>query len=443
MASMPTIVAVATGPAAGGIGIVRVSGPAALAAARALTTGLPSPVRPRHAHFTRFVDGRGAVLDEGLLLFFPGPASFTGEDVVELHAHGAPRLLRLLVDRVLEHPEVRLAQPGEFTRRAWLNGRIDLARAEAVAALVEAESELQVRTAAAQLSGELSRRVHAVRAELVDLRADLEAALDFPDESEGSLGTALARLAPARASVVALQREAARGALIARRNRVVLYGPTNAGKSTLFNMLCGGQRALVDPEPGTTRDALEVVLEVQGLSMTLVDTAGLRDEAGRLERLGIERTREALRGADVAVLVVPPEASDAEVAGWRDEAPSPARFEVLGKADQPGSTWNDADQRLRVSGLTGAGVEALRGELGRRLGGGLAEAAVASSSRHSEALQRAAEAMDRAAEAGAHGLVEVVAGEAGLALAALGDITGDDVSAQVQDAIFRRFCIGK
>lgn len=515
-----TIAAIATGGAPGGIGVVRLSGPAALSAGRRVARGVPEAPVPRHAYFTPLVDEGGRVLDEGLALYFQAPASFTGEDVVELHAHGAPRLLSLLLDEVLRHPGVRLAEAGEFTRRAFLNGRLDLARAEAVADLVVAESEAQVRSAAAQLSGELSRRLGEVRRPLLALHADLEGALDFPDEAEGAEAEAAERLEALRAAVEALVGDARAGALVRRGARVVLYGPVNAGKSTLFNRLAGAERALVDEEPGTTRDVLEARVEVAGLAVTLVDTAGLRESPGRLEAMGIERAREALKGADLALLVVPPEAGTDELVRWQMEAPDALRIDLWGKADlQPaGGVGDPADAGdfarmagqasasrgmsespqavekelgpdrgpeakrgaaeahgggpgvsesprglpgrlevapkprgssagrrppLPVSGQTGLGLEALRAVLVERLGGGLSVAVRVTSERHLDALRRAAEALERAQTAAQVSTLEVVSGEVGLALAALADITGEDVSAELLDAIFARFCIGK
>lgn len=433
-----TIAAIATGPSPGGIGVVRLSGPAALEASRRVAAALPSSPLPRHAYFTRFTDAEGRVLDEGLALYFAAPASFTGEDVVELQAHGAPRLLALLLDAVLRQDGVRLAGPGEFTRRAFLNGRVDLARAEAVADLIAAESEAQVRAAAAQVSGQLSARLAALRQPLVALHADLEGLLDFPDEAEGADVGLSERLAAARADVDGLLGDGRAGALIRRGARVVLYGPVNAGKSTLFNRLVGAARALVDPEPGTTRDALEARVELSGLAVTLVDTAGLRSDPGRLEALGIERAREALRGADVAVLLIPPDASPDAVAAWRAEAPAAARLEVFSKADLRVA----GGEGLSVSGETGLGVGALSAALAARLGG-VQGAVHASSERHLDALRRASEALERAHVAATASTLEVVSGELGLALTALADITGEDVSTELIDAVFSRFCIGK
>lgn len=434
---MSTIAAIATGPAAGGIGIIRLSGPASLLAARRVARTLPLSPTPRHAYFTRFTDASGAVLDEGLALYFPAPHSFTGEDVVELHAHGAPRLLSLLLGEVLREDGVRLASAGEFTRRAFLLGRIDLARAEAVADLVAAESEAQVRAAAAQLSGELTARLEALHGPLLALQADLEGALDFPEETQGAEQHAAPRLAEGLAAVRRLLADARRGALIRRGARVVLYGPVNAGKSTLFNALAGAARALVDAEPGTTRDTLEARLELSGLAVTLVDTAGLREEAGRLEALGIGRTREALAGADLAVLVLPAEATADQRVLWRTESDAP--IEVWGKADLHAPD----DSLLGVSGQTGAGLPELRELISSRLEAGGASAVLVTGERHLATLAQVETALLRAQEALRVSTLEVVAGELGIALHALAELTGQDASTALLDAIFQRFCIGK
>lgn len=435
---MSTIAAIATGPAAGGIGIIRLSGPDALAAARVVAPSLGAAPTPRHARFTRFVAEDGAVLDEGLALYFQAPRSFTGEDVVELHAHGSPRLLSLLLTRLVSVDGVRLATPGEFTRRALLNGRVDLARAEAVADLIAAESEAQVRAAAAQLSGELSARLSAVREPLLGLQAEVEGALDFPEEAEDVELEVAPRLEASLLEVRALMGDARRGALVRRGARVVLFGPVNAGKSTLFNALVGASRALVDAEPGTTRDTLEARVELHGLAVTLVDTAGLRDGAGRIEALGIERARDAVRGADVAVLVLPPGAEANERAAWRAEVDEARLLEVQGKADLV-----EGDGVLRVSGLTGAGVAGLRDALASRLGSGAAAGVLSMSERHVAALTEVDVALSRARAAVDVSTLEVVAGELSLALHALAELTGDDASTALLDAIFQRFCIGK
>jgi tRNA modification GTPase len=441
-----TIAALATAPAAGAVGILRLSGPAALEVGRKLAPGVPAEPTPRHAYLAEFVDAEGRVLDEGLFLYFRAPHSFTGEEVVELQAHGGPRLLQLLLGRVLEDERVRPARPGEFTRRAFLHGRLDLTRAEAVADLVAADSEAAVRAAAAGLSGALSTKVRALEEPLRALHADLEGVLNFPDEAEGADEDAEARVVALRAQAQALLDEAARGRLVRRGARVVLYGPVNAGKSTLFNRLVGEARALVDEEPGTTRDVLEARVEWDGLALTLLDTAGLREAPGRVEALGIARTREALAAADLAVLVLPPGGTSSEAEAWTREAGITPVLHVDGKCDmQAGApALSVKEELLRVSGLTGEGVEALRTTVLSRLwGGGTPSAVALVSERHADALRRVCEALTRAAEASRVSTLEVISGEVGLALEALGEVSGTHVSEALLDAIFQRFCIGK
>ena len=443
MSSGSTIVAPATGPAPGGVGILRLSGPSALELAHPFARGLPPSPEPRRAYLVDFVDWEGAALDSGLFLFFRAPASFTGEDVVELHLHGSPRLLALLQQGLLRDGRARVADPGEFSRRAYLNGRLDLARAEAIADLVAAESEAGVRAAAAQLAGELSARVRAIREPLLAVHADLEGILNFPDEAEGADEGLQSRLEPLAAAALKLAADVGRGRLVRRGAKVVLFGPVNAGKSTLFNRLLGEERALVDPEPGTTRDVLEERVEISGLAMTLVDTAGLRADPARLEALGIERARAALRSADLAVLVLPPDVADDEARRWRAEAGAAPVITALGKSDLRRSVGDPIDG-LPVSGITGSGVEDLRRAIVERLWGAGAPGAVAlTSERHAEALRRAAVLLERAVEAAQVSTLEVVAGEIAFAVEALGEITGESASADLLDAIFRRFCIGK
>ncbi|MHA7635029.1 tRNA uridine-5-carboxymethylaminomethyl(34) synthesis GTPase MnmE [Corallococcus sp. M7] len=439
-----TIVALATAPASGAVGILRVSGPAALEVGRRLAPGVPASPTPRHAYLASFVDAAGAVLDEGLFLYFQAPRSFTGEDVVELQAHGSPRLLRLLLARALEDERVRPALPGEFTRRAFLNGRIDLTRAEAVADLVAADSEAAVRAAAAGLSGALAERIRALETPLRELHADLEGVLNFPDEAEGADAEAGPRVTALRSAAEALRAEVGRGRLVRQGARVALYGPVNAGKSTLFNRLVGEARALVDDEPGTTRDALEARVEWDGLGVTLYDTAGLREAPGRVEALGIARTRELLAAVDLAVLVLPPETSREEAASWTREAGATPVLVVTGKCDVIPGEEAGAPAPPRVSGLTGEGVEALRTSVLTRLwGGGTPSAVALVSERHADALRRTAEALGRAEEASRVSTLEVLSGEVGLALEALGEVSGTSVSEALLDTLFQRFCIGK
>lgn len=429
-----TIVAIATPPGRGAVGVIRVSGPRALDVLRHLAP--TSHPQDRRASLTR-LRVEGHLVDEALALFFQGPRSFTGEDVVELHTHGAPELLRLVLQAATQVSGVRLAQPGEFTRRALANNRLDLPGAEAVIDLVDAETPEQVRSAAARLAGHLTRLLDDLYAPLVRLSSSLEAALDFPDESEGIEDDVRGELELCLRRARALESQAAVGSRLKRTGLVTLYGPVNAGKSTLFNRLVGEDRALVDNEPGTTRDALEAPLDLGGRLVTLVDTAGLREQPGRVEARGIERTREVLRKADLAVLLYPPDADATELASWQAEVGPERRIDVQGKAD-----LGFPPRDLAVSGLDGAGVDRLREELATRLEP-LPTGAVVATERHLDDLRAVSLALTRAAAALGVEPLEVVAGEVSLALAGVGAVLGLDANAARLEALFSRFCIGK
>ncbi len=428
-----TIAAIATPPGRGAIGIVRLSGPRAReAAARLLSSWAP---RPRVASLAT-VRVAGVVLDEALSLYFPAPHSFTGEEVVELHLHGSPRVLQLVLAALLEVEGVRLARPGEFTRRALLNGRLSWTKAEAVVDLIEARSEGEVAAAAARLTGALARVLDELYQPLLALSAELEGALDFPDEAPDlDPSPALSRCLEVAKG---LERSALRSAAASEGFRVVLYGPVNAGKSTLFNRLAGANRALVDDEPGTTRDALDAAIEVDGQVVTLVDTAGLREAPGRVEAMGIARTHALVEQADVAVLLLPPDASAAEREGWRQVAPASKRLEVASKCDL-GTT----EAHLAVSGRSGEGVENLLKAVGVLLAQRVPAGESLAAGHHREPLQRVREALERAVEAAKTTTLEVVAGEVSLALAALAEVAGLNLTEQRLDALFARFCIGK
>ena len=447
MSAAGTIAALATGPARGGIAVLRVSGPRALEATLPLASAVPALPEPRHAYFTPYRERSGAVLDEGLFLYFAPPRSFTGEPVVELQLHGSPELAALLLREVLADGEVRLAEPGEFTRRAFLNGRIDLLRAEAVADLVEAQSAAQVRAAAAQLSGAASEAIARVRSQVADLLTDLEGVLNFPEEAEeaeAALPAKLSAVLDAAASLEALARQGqrSRGA-----GRVTLYGAPNAGKSTLFNRLLGSDRALVDAEPGTTRDVLEAPWSLGGLNLTLVDTAGLRETTDRVESMGVERALAALRTSDLALhIVAPDDASDdapGDVPGdvpGDGEAGGPG-FVVRSKADRLPAGAREAGV-LYVSAETGEGLESLRARVLARLSED-AGARTAFSARALLCVEQAAHALAAAHRALAESTLEVVAGEVAGALESLDAALGREAPADVLDAVFQRFCVGK
>ena len=296
-----TIAAIATAPGRGGIGVIRVSGPRVPDIARALLGALP---QPRCARYGSFREPGGNVLDRGLAIYFPPPRSYTGEAVLELQGHGGPVVLQEVLGACLD-AGARLAEPGEFTRRAFLEGRIDLAQAEAVADLIDAASRQAARSAVRSLSGEFSAAIEALRGRLVELRALTEAMLDFPEEELDALHRtdAEARLAAAQQALEEVLAKSRQGALLRGGVQVVLAGPPNVGKSSLLNRLAGQDRAIVTPIPGTTRDALREPVQIGGVPLTLVDTAGLRASVDEIERLGIERTRREIAAADVVVVV--------------------------------------------------------------------------------------------------------------------------------------------
>jgi tRNA modification GTPase len=435
-----TIAAIASGQVNAGVGVIRVSGPSAWSAVASVVTR-PSPPRPRHAtRVTVMLDGRP--VDEGLLLWFEGPKSFTGEDVAELHCHGSLELLLMILRALTAHPGVRLAEAGEFTRRAFLNGKIDLSQAEAVGWLVSAKSAEEVRAAAKQMQGGLGDALQDVWGEAVALKADVEGHLDFPEASEDGWADFGARSAALASKAAELLEAVDRGALLRREPRVVLYGPVNAGKSSLFNRLVGAQRALVDDEAGTTRDLLESTVERYGVRLTWVDTAGLRESAGRVEQLGIELTKQATAQADLGVLVIPPEVSEGVLSWCRSLVPNERRVEVRSKSDalvRP-SPFHVEQQ---LSALTGEGVDAFERVVCERLRVAYSGPVFSASERQRALLVELNEHASLAAEAAQKDVLEAMAGALGAALLTLASANGQDADAAVLDAVFRRFCIGK
>ncbi|HEX6832582.1 MAG TPA: tRNA uridine-5-carboxymethylaminomethyl(34) synthesis GTPase MnmE [Rudaea sp.] len=450
MTSSDTIAAVATAPGAGGVGIVRLSGPASLSIAAQIVGRPAASFTPRHARFIAFRDGDGRVLDRGLALFFAQPNSFTGEDVVELHAHGSPVLLDLLLRRALALG-ARAARPGEFSERAFLNGKIDLAQAEAIADLVASGSESAARAAMRSLDGEFSRRVQALFDAVVRVRAWLEAALDFPEEeidflSAPQLTHDLTALVD---RIDELLRAAQRGVRLRDGLHVVIVGRPNTGKSSLLNALARSDRAIVTAIAGTTRDVLREHLALDGVGLTLVDTAGLRESEDVVEREGIRRARAELERADVVLLMT--DAPDAEVddALLADVPRAATVLVVHNKIDLTG----EAPRVVRAAGKIhiylsaqrGDGVALLASELVRLAGRGEgSEGAFSARTRHVDALARVAQhaaatqAMLRERNAG-----ELAAEELRRAQQALGEITGEYSSDDLLGAIFSTFCIGK
>lgn len=440
------IAAVATAPGRGGIGIVRVSGPSLIPFACALSGREP---KPRNAGFVRFQGQDGEAIDEGLLLYFPAPNSFTGEDVLELQGHGGPVVMQLLLARCVELG-ARLAEPGEFSRRAFLNSRMDLAQAEAVADLIEASTAAAARSAVRSLSGQFSEMINDLRDELVDLRMLVEATLDFPEEELDFLQNAKAfeRLAIVRSQVEDVLERAAQGALLRNGIRVVLVGQPNVGKSSLLNALAGDERAIVTEIAGTTRDAVRETIQIEGIPLHIVDTAGLRESSDVVERIGMQRTWSEIEKADVILRLIdcrPAVESGEDAIDERLPADAP-RIMVANKIDltalQPGRYVADGAVTIRLSAKTGAGMELLRSELARAAGWHSdARDVVLARERHLLAL-RATQSHLR--EASSHeDALELFAEELRLAQETLGEITGEFTSDDLLGVIFSRFCIGK
>jgi tRNA modification GTPase len=440
-----TIAAIATAPGRAGIGVVRVSGPRCAAIATAIIGRIPAP---RHATRAEFHDEAGALIDQGLAIHFPAPHSYTGEDVLELQGHGGPVVMRELL-RACMALGARAAEPGEFTRRAFLNERIDLAQAESVADLIDASSAEAARSAARSLAGEFSRRIHTLVEGLVELRMHVEACIDFP-EDEIDAGDRLAlrdKLAALVRAHATLSAQAKQGAVLRDGLTVVLVGPPNVGKSSLLNCLAGEELAIVTPIAGTTRDPVRATVILEGVAIHLVDTAGLRDATDEVERIGIERTLQAIAKAGAAVVLSEGEGRAANSSGIPATLPAGLPVaHVRNKIDLAGIAARREDQgantTIRLSAKTGEGVEALRAWLlataGWRPHG---EGLFMARERHLEALARAGKCL---LEAERHSQAfELFAEELRLAQKALGLITGEVTADDLLGEIFGRFCIGK
>ena len=443
-----TIAAIATPPGRGGVGIVRLSGPRALEIAEAIAGRRPAP---RQAAFRVFRDAAGEPIDEGLLLCFPAPHSFTGEDVAELQGHGGPVVMDRLMARCLELG-ARPARPGEFSERAFLNDKLDLTQAEAIADLVDAETEAAARLAIRSLAGAFSQRVHRLVEGLIALRTYVEAAIDFPEEEIDFLADerVACDLDALIADLEAVRASARIGRVLRDGMRLVIAGLPNAGKSSLLNALAGEERAIVTEVPGTTRDLLREQIQIDGMPLHLVDTAGLRETGDVVERIGVERARAELAQAD-RILWVYDGAADPEHAAF-DPAQLPQGVPVTlvhNKADlsgaEPGLFERDGLPEVRLSARSGAGLDALRAHLRECMG--LAqgvEGEFSARRRHLDALARAADHL----EAGRRALLEGRAGELlaedlRLAQRALGEITGEFSADDLLGEIFSSFCIGK
>ncbi|MBS0453069.1 MAG: tRNA uridine-5-carboxymethylaminomethyl(34) synthesis GTPase MnmE [Proteobacteria bacterium] len=463
------IVAIATAPGRGAVGIVRVSGADLAPLVQALCG---RSLRPREAHYLPFLDSHGGAVDHGLAIHFPGPHSFTGEGVLELQAHGGPVVLQLLVARCLEAaaerdpvtgderlPGLRVAQPGEFSQRAFLNGKMDLAQAEAIADLIDASTEAAARSASRSLSGEFSREIHGLRDALIHLRMLVEATLDFPEEEIDFLQKADAsgQLTRLRDMLEAVQRRARQGALLREGIKVVIAGQPNAGKSSLLNALAGAELAIVSSVAGTTRDVVAQTIQIHGVPVHVADTAGLRESSDEVEQIGIARAWGQIEGADAILFLHDLTRSQAS-----DYVAGDAAIAELLTAKLPASVpvlhiWNKSDavaaERLvtlqggiSLSAKNGQGLEALRDRLLELAGWqSVPEGVYLARARHVQALVRVGEHLALAAEhlAMQDQKLDLLAEELRLAQTALNEITGEFGADDLLGVIFSRFCIGK
>ncbi len=449
-----TIVAQATPPGRGGVGILRISGPKAQEVAKAVLGILP---KPRYAHYLPFLDGDGTTLDEGIALFFPNPHSFTGEDVLELQGHGGPVILDLLLKRILAISGVRIARPGEFSERAFLNDKLDLAQAEAIADLIDASSEQAAKSALSSLQGVFSKKINDLVESLIHLRIFTEAAIDFPEEeidflSDGKIETELDQVIQRLNDV---RQEAKQGSLLREGMKVVIAGRPNAGKSSLLNALAGRDAAIVTDIAGTTRDVLREHIHIDGMPLHIIDTAGLREASDEVERIGIERAWQEIEQADRVLFMVDstttnetnPEKLWPE---FIERLPNNMPVTVIrNKADLTGEPLGYSEQNgyclIQLSARTGEGITLLRDHLKQVMGfTSSTEGGFLARRRHLQALEKAAEHLNN----GKYQLTtfhagELLAEELRLAQEALSEITGEFTSDDLLGRIFSSFCIGK
>ncbi|MGH9474771.1 MAG: tRNA uridine-5-carboxymethylaminomethyl(34) synthesis GTPase MnmE [Terriglobales bacterium] len=441
-----TIVAVSTPPGRGGLGVVRLSGPKARTVVEAMLGGVR--LEPRHATWARYCDKGGSLLDEVVAIWFQAPHSATAEDVVEISAHGAPVVLHALLEDACRGG-ARLAEPGEFTRRAFLNGRLDLTQAEAVGDLIAAQTLLQVRTSARQMQGSVAALLRPLHGRLTGLIAGLEAGIDFADDdvtviADERLSEGLAELAE---SVRQLEAGFQRGRTIRDGLRLALLGRPNVGKSSLFNRLLRRERAIVTAEAGTTRDLVEDSLDWDGVPVQLVDTAGIREPEGEAEQAGIQKSWQAAADADLILAVFdtsrPPAREDEQLRGRLRELPQ--AIEVWNKQDLPGAPgWAPGGPAYAVSALTGAGLEGLRAAVRRLvLPEGAGEAGYITVARHAQQLRLAEGFVTRAWHAVGSVPHEALLVDLYEALHALDAITGQTTVEDILGVIFSTFCIGK
>ena len=445
-----TIAAIATGAGIGGIGVLRLSGPLSRVIARQLGC---KQLPPRSAEFVRLRDRQGGLLDEAIVISYPGPHSFTGEDVVELQCHGSPVLLRRLLSECIALG-ARAAGPGEFSQRAFLNDKIDLLQAEAIADLISSRSEAAARSALRTLTGEFSERVSDLLRELIELRVYIEAAIDFPEEEVDFIADSdvLQRLTALQRRLADTQRAARRGQVLHDGMKLVLAGSPNVGKSSLLNRLVEADSAIVTEIPGTTRDPLREQIHLDGIPVHIVDTAGLRDSTDPVEAEGIRRARREIDSADRILLVIDDSQPPADMGRERDHYALPATLPITlihNKCDltgaQPRCLENGDLTQLWLSARSGAGIDLLRGHLLACAGFNTApDGDFSARERHVEALKATSCSVDAAlGQLQDRGAAELVAEELRYAQDHLGSITGAFTSDDLLGAIFSSFCIGK
>ncbi|SUA43838.1 tRNA modification GTPase TrmE [Neisseria zoodegmatis] len=461
-APSPTIAAIATAPGRGGVGVVRISGKNLLPLAQQISGG--KTPKPRVALYTDFLDSDGQPIDNGLLLYFAAPASFTGEDVIELQGHGGPVVMDMLLQRCLQLG-ARMAEPGEFTKRAFLNNKLDLAQAESVADLIDASSRSAARMALRSLKGAFSQHIHALVDELITLRMLVEATLDFPEEDIDFLEAADARgkLAELQGRLKTVLASAEQGAILREGMNVVLVGAPNVGKSSLLNALAGDDIAIVTDIAGTTRDTVREQITLDGVPVHIIDTAGLRETDDVVEKIGIERSHKAVKEADVALILIDPrEGINAKTQTILDSLPDTLkRIEIHNKTDLTGesagmfgrnsqSSFSDgldmqsgADTLIKLSAKTGEGLDLLKQALLKEIGWqGESESLFLARSRHLTALSAAEAELENAALCG-NNQIELLAEHLRLAQTACNEITGEFTADDLLGVIFSRFCIGK
>ena len=449
----PTIAAIATAAGRGGVGVIRISGSQLLPIAQAITGG--KTPKPRTALYTDFLDEHGNAIDNGILLYFAAPASFTGEDVIELQGHGGQIVLQMLLNRCLQLG-ARIAEAGEFTKRAFLNNKLDLAQAESVADLIDASSQAAARMAVRSLKGAFSSKIHNLVDDLITLRMLVEATLDFPEEEIDFL-----EAADAQGKLAALQNElstilstAGQGAILREGMNVVLVGAPNVGKSSLLNALAGEDVAIVTDIAGTTRDTVREQITLEGIPVHIIDTAGLRDTTDPVEQIGIERSRQAVQQADVALILIDPNEglNEATCKILAQLPPGLKRIEIRNKIDLSGEAAESceqsgqpsgADTLIKLSAKNGAGLDLLKQALLQQIGWqGESESLFLARSRHLRALEAAQAELELAALCGRHQL-ELFAEHLRLAQNTCNTITGEFNADDLLGVIFSRFCIGK